>query len=78
MSKLSNELLNKFIQVAGDLSPENLTCDGELSPAQVSRKHKELMSEWRELEREAGRKVTEDEVWRQYDSAQRGQSFPRF
>jgi hypothetical protein len=33
----------------GDLSPENLTCDGELSRAQVNRKYRELSGAAKEL-----------------------------
>jgi hypothetical protein len=33
----------------GDLSPENLSCDGELSRAQVNRKYRELSGAAKEL-----------------------------
>ena len=33
------------------LSPENLTCDGELSSAEVNRRYKELMTAARQLKK---------------------------
>jgi hypothetical protein len=33
-----------------DLSPENLTCDGELSRAQINRKYRELTGAAKELQ----------------------------
>ena len=35
--------------IDGALSPENLTCDGELSPSQVRARYKELMGAAKEL-----------------------------
>lgn len=35
-----------------DLSPENLTCDGELSPSQVRARYSELTAAMSELERD--------------------------
>ena len=61
--ELSEGLLERFDRVANELSPEWLTCDGELSRAEVRRKLKRLKAEWRALEAEAGRAVTEDEVF---------------
>ena len=37
--------------IDADLSPENLTCDGELPRAQVDRRYKELTAAARELAR---------------------------
>ena len=34
-----------------DLSPENLTCDGELSPTEVNRRYKELMTAAKQLKK---------------------------
>ena len=33
------------------LSPENLTCDGELGPAEVNRRYRELMTAARQLKK---------------------------
>ena len=43
----ANNLMNK---IAGELSPENLHCDGEISPAQARAKYNYLMSVRAELE----------------------------
>ena len=36
-------------RISSDLSPENLTCDGELSRSQVQARHRELTTAAREL-----------------------------
>ena len=53
----------QFLNLACALSPENLTCDGELSRTAVRQRYRKLMQQWRALETEVGRKVSEDEVW---------------
>ena len=60
---MTQEQKNKFSRLACQLSPENLTCDGELSNAQVRIRYRQLMKEWNALEREVGRTVTEEETW---------------
>jgi len=60
---ISAELLRKFVDLATRLSPEWLTCDGELSRREIKRRRARLQRQWRALERQAGRTVTEDEVW---------------
>lgn len=60
---MDESLMTEFKKLANDLSPENLCCDGELCQAEVGRKYNFLMKEWKLLEKKAGRKVTEDEVW---------------
>lgn len=45
------------------LSPENLTCDGELSRSQVRAKAARLNRALKALWKEAGREVTESEAW---------------
>lgn len=60
MTKLQKQT---FLRLASQLSPENLSCDGELPRYRVRSKYARLMKEWKALEREVGRKVTEDEVW---------------
>lgn len=46
------------------LSPENLTCDGELTMTEVKARRHSIMVRWSQLEKMLGRKVTEDEVYR--------------
>lgn len=60
-------LVRRFLQLSSALSPENLAADGERSPAEVCDRRQRLEREWRNLEREAGRSVTEEEVWRAAD-----------
>lgn len=60
---LSPEHYEKFLDLSCALSPENLHCDGEISIAEANRKYRRLMTEWKALEKEVGREVTEDEVW---------------
>ena len=44
------------------LSPENLSCDGEISRTQINRRLADIRREWKVLEKQFGRKVTEAEV----------------
>ena len=60
---LTSGLREKFLDLACQLSPENRTCDGECPMHVVRRRRKTLLQEWRALERQAGRRVTESEVW---------------
>lgn len=53
----------KFLTLAGKLSPENLSCDGERSPAEVRRRFEQLAKEWRQLEAKVGCRVTEVMAW---------------
>lgn len=56
-------LLAKIRGAYTSLSPENLTCDGELSPAQVSRRYTALKAELRACFRALGREVSESEAY---------------
>jgi hypothetical protein len=60
----THPLFDKYIALACRLSPENLTCDGECKPAEVRRRRAQIAVEWRELDRQFGRPVTEDEIWK--------------
>jgi hypothetical protein len=53
----------QFLDLACKLSPENLCCDGEASPAYVKQQYRKLTAQWKRLEKEVGRKVTENEIW---------------
>jgi len=52
----------KLEALVNRLSPENLCCDGEISKTQVNKRYRKIMQEWREIEKEVGRKISEDEV----------------
>jgi hypothetical protein len=60
---MNDAIYNAFLNLCGELSPENLTCDGELSASQVRTRLAQIHKRWRALEAQIGRKVTEDEVW---------------
>jgi len=58
------EIREKFVGLACQLSPENLTCDGEAPRSWVRKRFNNLTRQWKALERQVGREVSEDEVWR--------------
>lgn len=51
------EILKRIDSIDCNLSPECLTCDGELSGPEVNRRYRALMAERDKLEKELGRKV---------------------
>jgi len=57
-------ILADIVGCYGDLSPESLTCDGELSRTQVNIKRARLNARLGLLFAEIGRKVSEDEAYR--------------
>lgn len=59
-----------FIKVLEDLSPEKLSCDGELHPIEIINREKSLKNVWKELEIIADRKVTKEMVedWAKYNN----------
>ncbi len=57
------DVLEEIRRVYTYLSPENLTCDGELNPAAVKTKKKRLQEELRKLFMELGREVAEEEAF---------------
>lgn len=61
-TKISPELKEAFLDLECALSPESLTCDGELTDAQVRSRHSVLVGKWRKLESQLGRRVTDSEV----------------
>jgi hypothetical protein len=58
-----NLILEAIAGVYGNLSPENLTCDGELSQTQVRQRYAELQRKLRGLCMALGREVTEDQIY---------------
>jgi len=57
-------LKEKFIRLVFMFEPENLSCDGELSRTAINTKITAIRRELKICEKEFGRKVTEDEVWK--------------
>jgi len=55
-------LYEAFVNLVCALSPENLTCDGELSRTQVNKRLASLRRDWKALEKKAGVKVSPDEI----------------
>ena len=64
MKELTKEQKDKFGWLCNRLSPENLHCDGEISHSQAMQRKKKIMAEWSDLEREVGRDVSEEEIYR--------------
>ena len=62
MSESHQNIMHQFFGLANRLSPENLSCDGEISKAQVQVRYRQIMREWAALERRVGQKVSLEEV----------------
>ncbi len=58
----------------GALSPENLTCDGELPWSQVRSRAADIKHRLNDCFRELGRTVSEEESWKWYMSKHKGKS----
>lgn len=61
--KLPQNVFMAFQKLSSELSPENLTCDGELSAEQVKAKETVLLAQWKALEEIVGRLVTTSEIY---------------
>jgi len=59
------EIMGAIRHAYSMLSPENLTCDGELSRSEVRRRAAALNRELDDAFRELGRRVSEDEAFRE-------------
>lgn len=70
-------VMSDLLDIECQLSPENLSCDGEASRAQVQTRRSELMRKRGALERELGRTVTSDEVWKWGDKETGGALGPK-
>lgn len=64
MPETHHELMNALSTLCCELSPENLSCDGEISRTAMNKKYREIKAEWKEIERKIGWKVSEDEAER--------------
>ena len=58
-----NEILRDIAGVYTSLSPENLSCDGELSAAETRRRAVPLQRQLKALFTELGREVSEEEAF---------------
>jgi hypothetical protein len=61
-TKLTPAIKKQFSELQNQLSPENLSCDGELSRSQARSKHKEIMVQWWALEDKIGMKVNAETI----------------
>ena len=62
-STLTMELKGCFQSLVCSLSPENLSCDGELSNSRIRVRYNKLQREWKQLEKQACCTVTEEDAW---------------
>tara|TARA_R110001592_G_scaffold55805_1_gene170539 strand:+ start:81 stop:503 length:423 start_codon:yes stop_codon:yes gene_type:complete len=62
-SRSDAKIISELQRIECRLSPENLSCDGELSRTEVRRRYNRLMSEKKALIAELGREPTFDELW---------------
>lgn len=60
---LTLDIKRSFANLVAQVSPENLTCDGELSDHEVKHRLKQIRLEWQKLEAQAGSAITETDVW---------------
>lgn len=61
--RTDSEILKDLRDIEVMLSPENLHCDGEISPAQARKRGNKLLKDRSRLIEELGRHVTEIELW---------------
>jgi len=57
------EILKDLCGIESGLSPENLSCDGELSRYETRRRYSALMAQKKTLIAELGRTPTDQEIW---------------
>lgn len=62
MPETEEELMSELDGLCCELSPENISCDGELSMTAIRKKASAIRAEWKEIERKLGRKVSEEEA----------------
>ncbi len=63
MKRPESAILDDIKGVYCQLSPENLTCDGELPKYLVQQKYSKLNRELKNLFKELGREVSEEEAY---------------
>ena len=68
LTAVSNETLREALNIFTELSPENLTCDGELSRAEVDRRFRDLLRRLRKLTESDGITINDEcFVYREWD-----------
>lgn len=61
--RFQQEILEDLRDVECELSPENLTCDGELPRSQVTKRRRALLAKRAELVKELGREPSFAELY---------------
>lgn len=61
---MKKSLLEQFYSIENQLSPENLTCDGELPKAEVNRRFKSLSAQRAKLIEQLGYEPSFEELYR--------------
>lgn len=57
------EIIRDLQSIECQLSPENLHCDGEISPSDARAKERKLLAKQKALIKELGRQPTDQELW---------------
>lgn len=60
-ANLTDAIKLRFLDLSSQLSPENLSCDGELPRHKIAARRAAILKEWKSLEAQVGRKVGEEE-----------------
>jgi hypothetical protein len=68
---LSVTHIERLMTILNRLSPENLFQDGECARAVARRAEKALKAQWKAIEAELGRAISEEEVWAAFVSTPR-------
>ena len=63
MKRTEDEIMSDISGCYAELSPENLTCDGECSPSEVRSRERDIMRRLKALQEEIGRPVSEEATW---------------
>lgn len=61
--ELTADVKREFLSLASQLSPENLSWDGERSAAETRKAASRLNARWNKLEKQIGRQVSESEAF---------------
>lgn len=61
---ITKDQATKFLGLVGELSPENLCCDGELPIRAVRARRRDIMKRWAALEKSLNVKATETDVFK--------------
>ena len=63
---MENKMFDRFFDLIIRLEPENLHRDGEATPSESISRKRQIDNEWRTLETEQGRAVSQGEIFDLY------------